>query len=263
MYSVTHQRCLVVFIAAVVMYFEPAAKVRADAIDLPAATVSLLAAANSPNETFNGPLTSSGPPCSGALSSCGLSLTYSNGYATAVASGFPAPAVLAEDRGNSIASSSLTYYFEISGPANTIVPITFIGAFTLEGAVSDFDSENVFVNNVATGEQVLGFSPVCCGLSTGPFAVDTGVMSDVLYSVNLGAAAQFDFDPSGAVLEIDPTIISISPAFADQFQLILSPGIGNSVPAPLIGRGLPVLLAVGGMLFGAKLLERGKRRRET
>jgi hypothetical protein len=34
-----------------------------------------------------------------------------------------------------------------------------------------------------------------------------------------------------------------------------------AVPAPVIGRGLPVLLAVGGLLFGAKLLERGKRRR--
>lgn len=34
-----------------------------------------------------------------------------------------------------------------------------------------------------------------------------------------------------------------------------------AVPAPLIGRGLPVLLAVGGLLFGAKLLERGRRRR--
>jgi hypothetical protein len=35
----------------------------------------------------------------------------------------------------------------------------------------------------------------------------------------------------------------------------------GAVPAPLIGRGLPVLLAVGGLLFGAKLLERGKRHR--
>ena len=34
-----------------------------------------------------------------------------------------------------------------------------------------------------------------------------------------------------------------------------------TVPAPLIGRGLPALLSVGGLLFGAKLLERGKRRR--
>jgi hypothetical protein len=33
------------------------------------------------------------------------------------------------------------------------------------------------------------------------------------------------------------------------------------VPAPLIGHGLPVVLAVGGLLFGAKLLERSKKRR--
>jgi hypothetical protein len=35
----------------------------------------------------------------------------------------------------------------------------------------------------------------------------------------------------------------------------------TTVPAPLIGGGLPVLLAVGGILFGAKLLERSKKRR--
>lgn len=35
----------------------------------------------------------------------------------------------------------------------------------------------------------------------------------------------------------------------------------GAVPAPLIGRGLLDLLAVAGMLFGAKLLERSKKRR--
>jgi hypothetical protein len=34
-----------------------------------------------------------------------------------------------------------------------------------------------------------------------------------------------------------------------------------AVPAPVIGHGLPALLAIGGLLFGAKLLERGKSRR--
>jgi hypothetical protein len=33
-----------------------------------------------------------------------------------------------------------------------------------------------------------------------------------------------------------------------------------AVPAPLIGRGLPVLLAFGGILFGVRLLERRKKR---
>jgi hypothetical protein len=34
----------------------------------------------------------------------------------------------------------------------------------------------------------------------------------------------------------------------------------SAVPAPIIGHGLLVLLAVGGVLFGGKLLEHGKRR---
>jgi hypothetical protein len=34
-----------------------------------------------------------------------------------------------------------------------------------------------------------------------------------------------------------------------------------AVPAPLIGRGLPIFLVVGGVLFGVKLLERSSKRR--
>jgi hypothetical protein len=36
---------------------------------------------------------------------------------------------------------------------------------------------------------------------------------------------------------------------------------GKAAPAPLIGHGLPVLLAVGGLTFGAGLLKRSKKRR--
>jgi hypothetical protein len=35
----------------------------------------------------------------------------------------------------------------------------------------------------------------------------------------------------------------------------------NAVPAPPIGRGLPVLLAAVGLLIGIKLLDRSKSRR--
>jgi len=45
-----------------------------------------------------------------------------------------------------------------------------------------------------------------------------------------------------------------SGADADFFKLQI-----GAVPAPLIGHGLPVLLAVGALLFGAKLLERTKK----
>jgi hypothetical protein len=40
---------------------------------------------------------------------------------------------------------------------------------------------------------------------------------------------------------------------------VLDPPGPVSAPAPLIGFGLPVFLAVGGLLLGAKLLERGRR----
>jgi hypothetical protein len=39
-----------------------------------------------------------------------------------------------------------------------------------------------------------------------------------------------------------------------------APDAPLAMPAPLIGRGLPVTLAVGGLLFGAKLLERRRKR---
>jgi hypothetical protein len=44
-------------------------------------------------------------------------------------------------------------------------------------------------------------------------------------------------------------------------NVLLSELNANVVPAPLVGHGLPALLAIGGILFGAKLLERGKRHR--
>jgi hypothetical protein len=56
-----------------------------------------------------------------------------------------------------------------------------------------------------------------------------------------------------------PVLATANPFGGGEMTLRLSGT--QAVPAPLIGRGLPVLLAVGGMLFGAKLLERrGKRR---
>ena len=47
-----------------------------------------------------------------------------------------------------------------------------------------------------------------------------------------------------------------SGADADSFTLDIV-----SVPAPVIDQGLPVVLAVGGVLLGAKLLERNSKRR--
>jgi hypothetical protein len=53
---------------------------------------------------------------------------------------------------------------------------------------------------------------------------------------------------------------AFDPANANTFEIDWSGFQLDVVPAPLIGRGLPVLLALGGLLFGAELLERSKRR---
>jgi hypothetical protein len=47
-----------------------------------------------------------------------------------------------------------------------------------------------------------------------------------------------------------------SGADADTFTL-------DVVPAPLIGRGLPILLSVGGLLLGGGLLQRSKKQKTS
>jgi hypothetical protein len=59
-----------------------------------------------------------------------------------------------------------------------------------------------------------------------------------------------------------------SVAAGADFELMLGSFNANdhltfSVPAPAIGHGLPVVLAVGGLLFGATLLERSKKPRSV
>jgi hypothetical protein len=48
-----------------------------------------------------------------------------------------------------------------------------------------------------------------------------------------------------------------SGATADSFTLDIGP---VSVPAPVIGQGLPVVLAIGCVLLGARLSERNRKR---
>ena len=64
-------------------------------------------------------------------------------------------------------------------------------------------------------------------------------------------------DTSFATLDVTPGTY-VYMWSSDSFTVQIGPAV---VPAPLIGSGLPGLLAVGGLLLGAKLLERGKRRR--
>jgi hypothetical protein len=60
----------------------------------------------------------------------------------------------------------------------------------------------------------------------------------------------------GCMNEVSPLLAPGTP----EFQVLAALGYDPvAVPAPLIGFGLPAFLAIGGLLFGAKLLERSRR----
>ena len=109
--------------------------------------------------------------------------------------------------------------------------------------------------------------------SVGPFTLNLS------FAPSLGLTLLVIGDSAGDVLDLvfaTPTAGSLvgytgGPLSADTEVVNFSPGArwhdasGSltqvAVPAPLIGHGLSALLAVGGVLFGAKLWERGRKRR--
>jgi hypothetical protein len=117
-------------------------------------------------------------------------------------------------------------------PGQTLAPQT--GAFNGDG----------------TGNFGFGIACTTCGnggsdaFSTDIiFHVASATIADLTVPNNLGNTFVADIlSPNGNTGPVDATV---------------------PVPAPLIGHGLLVLLAVGGVTFGAKLLERSKKHRGT
>jgi hypothetical protein len=128
----------------------------------------------------------------------------------------------------------------ITGAAN----ITFVGA-----DVTDINQYQISISLVIDGAGG-GGSPFCSNPCTFPLSptVDQSVLSDFIGVGSLTATMMYN---NVSQFPVDLT-------FTNTVTYTYTPVA--AVPAPSIGRGLPVLLAVGGLLFGAKLLERGKRR---
>jgi hypothetical protein len=153
--------------------------------------------------------------------------------------------------------------FDVSNAVATPLPISGVATpacsttCTLGGDI---------VINTGTGAVVSadvtasGFSP-----SVGPFK-----------QLGLGGTFKGEFffqniaDSAGNILELDfppTTLVNYTGGQVGGSVILPSEsewGVSGSltaVPAPPIGRGLPVVLALGGMLLGAKLLKRSRRRR--
>jgi hypothetical protein len=106
--------------------------------------------------------------------------------------------------------------------------------------------------------QVSLFGPALSspdGKSTSGSTFAFSMFSDAAGTLSVLTADTTD----GFAFTIDVNLDGTTTVTNSSAQTTVVPAI-TPVPAPMIGRGLPAVLAVGGVLFGAKLLERSKKR---
>ena len=94
---------------------------------------------------------------------------------------------------------------------------------------------------------------------TAPTSVNAVLTPGAGPNGTVGYEADFTFGTAYKYYAFGASTVGLTFSGDDELSGVGTAGV--AVPAPLIGRGLPVLLAVGGILFGAKLLERSKTRR--
>jgi hypothetical protein len=140
-----------------------------------------------------------------------------------------------------------------NGGLNVIDVNNINGAFTVAGGASDtfvFDVSGSFVSNqhmTLSGVLASNILFNLTGTSGNIFQTSGG---DVLFGTFLathGGDFQFsNLDLAGQLINTDGHIQFVSGS--------------QVVPAPLIGHGLLVLLSIGGVLFGGRLVEKFKKR---
>jgi len=149
----------------------------------------------------------------------------------------------------------------------TLVPLTgnCSPTCTLGGDIvidnSSGAANNGFVSAEVTASE---FSP-----SVGPFIHFGGIMPSggltelTINDSNSGLTLAFTTPTAGSLVGYTGGALSSDTALGANPEFIWSLSSGSLtqavVPAPLIGRGLPTVLALSGVLFGAKLLRRRNR----
>jgi hypothetical protein len=120
---------------------------------------------------------------------------------------------------------------------------------------------NQWTVNAAPVNPLSNFSGICCASASNPSPIIGEAYYNSGFSVPIAAGVFSNWQQ----IFVNPySFVSaggINPSTANGFNFALHFTLQNPVPAPVIGRGLSGLLAVGGLLFGAWLLEHTKRRR--
>jgi hypothetical protein len=153
---------------------------------------------------------------------------------------------------------------------------TINGVATRVFNVSSYSANNATVNTIVgdgTGDPVAFNFAFGSNVGLGGSVVLSGLVYDqVLWNftstgknislTNNGETFQGDILASLDALSIDnATLVGRFWGGNSSDMQVVSGAKVFASPAPLIGRSLPVLLAVGGLLFGVKLFERSKKHR--
>jgi len=136
------------------------------------------------------------------------------------------------------------------------------GGITINGTAGQFVVVNI--DNGTTNEAINGAVNLMGGIAPNQVLFNFVGTGGELGGAANGAVANGTFLAPDMKVNINEVTIDGhlygggSSTSNNDFQIVSKAFV---VPAPLIGHGLSVVLAVGGMLFGAKLLERSKKRR--
>ena len=138
------------------------------------------------------------------------------------------------------ATADIQYSFEVVGGApGDLVPVIF--AANLDATGSSLSHANGFASIFVHTSQ--GDTQVCVestgfGCPTTPFSgtftvsAKSGDLGDTV-NLEVSAGAGDSLSPETASASADP-LIFVDPAFpgADQYSIVLSPGVGNAIPVP-------------------------------
>ena len=182
-----------------------------------------------------------------------VSVTNGLGTATANSDMVPNPTVYARaDTGGDVngidtAVATLNYNVEVAGPYSpTLVPVWFAASYAESGIGGSF---GISITPTPVGEVWSG-SVVGRDL-VGSITAELQMTPTFMYTVHIGAGASVNgsnaFNPAVAFASVDP-VFTVDPAYAGQYSIVFSPGVGNSpdvVPEPA---GWTMMLAgLGGL----------------
>jgi hypothetical protein len=186
-------------------------------------------------------------PASGAVTTVGNSgISYDDFGSTAT--GFYAVG----QNDNLYSVNSATGAAALIGPTGIALG-GFRGLSTNGNALYFADGANLYTLNTTTGAGTL-VGPLGDSIEIGVLLQENGTLYGGQETPGLFVDT---VDPATGAAMTGPGLTGTD---IGEF-LALAPTTLSPVPAPAIGHGLPVVLAVGGVLFGAKLLGRSRKSR--